>query len=448
MRRRQGRRRWRRRPSHTLVFVSTDGGAFGALGAARFAERSDRNDTVAVISLDAIGGFGAPRLLIAGDTARSPAAGLVRTAAIRVLEQSGSEPLRARALRQLLDLGFPFTLGEQGSFVARGIPSVTLTTVPDGPSEGFADTRLSGERLGELGRATQNLVGSLDAGLELTQGTSSYIYLGSRIIRGWAIELVLLTALLPFLIGVVDLFARCRRRRIPLAPAARSLRSRLLFWGYAGLLLFVAARLGAFPEGEPRPLPPDAGVYDPSPVFLGVIGTLLVIGWLLGRERLIPRRPATLEETLAGHTVALLALGLVALIVVATNPFSLVYLLPSLYAWLWLPQAHAARPATRGVLLALGLAGPLILILSFATRFDLGGDAPWYLMSLVAVGYVPWIAVLLGLVWLAVAAQLATLVSGRYAPYPDVKSRGPRAFARVITSRRNPPQEQRDAVER
>ena len=73
---------------------------------------------------------------------------------------------------------------------------------------------------------------------------------------------MLLTALLPFAIGAVDLFARCRRRRIPLAPAARSLRSRLLFWGYAGLLLFVAARLGAFPEGEPRPLPPDAGVYS------------------------------------------------------------------------------------------------------------------------------------------------------------------------------------------
>ncbi len=221
-----------------------------------------------MINLDAIGGFGAPRLLIAGDTARSPAAGLVRTAAIRVLEQSGDEPLRARAVRQLLDLGFPFTLGEQGPFVARGIPAVTLTTVPDGPSQGFADIRLSGERLGELGRATQNLVGSLDAGLELTQGTTSYVYLGSRIVRGWAIEFVLLTALLPFLIGVIDLFARCRRRRIALTPAARSLRTRLLFWGYAGLLLFVAARLGAFPAGEPRPLPPDAGVYEPSPIVL------------------------------------------------------------------------------------------------------------------------------------------------------------------------------------
>jgi len=412
-------------PSHTLVFVSTDGGAFGALGAARFAESSPYRDAVAVISLDAIGGFGAPRLLIAGDTARSPAATLVRTAAVRVLEQSGTEPLRASALRQLLDLGFPYTLGEQGPFVARGVPAVTLTTVPDGPSQGVADARLSGGRLGELGRATQNLVGSLDAGLELTQGTTSYVYLGTRIVRGWAIEFVLLTALLPFTIGAIDLFARCRRRGIALAPAARSLRSRLLFWGYAGLLLFVTARLGAFPDGEPRPLPPDAGVYDPSPIVLGVLGALLVAGWLAGREWLIPRQPATAEETLAGHTVALLALGLVALVVVATNPFSLVYLLPSLYAWLWLPQTHDSSVAVRGALLTLGLAGPLILTLSFATRFDLGGDAPWYLLALVAAGYVPWVAVLLGLVWLAVAAQLATLVSGRYAPFSSLRARDP-----------------------
>ena len=69
-------------------------------------------------------------------------------------------------------------------------------------------------------------------------------------------------------------------------------------------------------------------------------------------------------------------------------------------------------------MLALGFAGPLILVLSFATRFDLGADAPWYLLSLVANGYVPWVAVLLGLVWLAIAAQLAALVSGRYAAYP------------------------------
>jgi hypothetical protein len=416
------------RPSHTLVFVSTDGGAFGALGAARFADRSPyRADALAVVSLDAIAGVGPPRLLIAGDTARSPAAALVRTAAIRVLEQSGREPERPSALRQLLDLGFPFTFGEQGPFVARGIPAVTLTTVPDLPAQGFTDDPLDSARLGEIGRATQNLVGSLDAGLELAQGTASYVYLGARFVRGWTIQLVLMTALLPFAIGAIDLFARCRRRRIRLAPAARSLRTRLLFWGYGGLLLFVAARLGAFPEGEPRPLPAERGLYQPPAVVLGVLAVLLLAGWLVVRERLIPRRPVRAEEAIAGHAVALLALGLAALVVLATNPFSLIYLLPSLYAWLWLPQAHTAHPLVRLALVAVGFAGPLVLTFSFSARLHLGLDAPWYLLSLVGVGYVPWVTVALGLVWLAVGAQLAALAAGRYAPYSEARAGGPRA---------------------
>jgi hypothetical protein len=417
-------------PTHTLVFVSTDGGAFGALGAAHFAESSPyRANALAVISLDAIAGAGKSRLVIAGDTARSPSASLVRTAAVRVLEQTGQEPVRDSALRQLLDFGFPFTLSEQGPFVARGIPAVTLTTVPDSASEANTfDDRFDVQRLAELGRAAQNLIGSLDAGLELAQGTTSYVYLGTRIVRGWAIELVLLTALLPFLIGTIDLFARCRRRRIPLAPAARSLRGRLYFWAYAAALVFTASLLGAFPEGEARPLPPDPGLYDPSPAVLGLLGLLLLVGWLVSRERLIPRRQTRPEETLAGHTVALLGLGLIALLVVATNPFSLVYLLPSLYAWLWLPQAQSSGPLARAALLVLGFAGPLILLLSFSTRLALGMETPWYLLSLVSVGYVPWIVVALAFAWMAVAAQLTALAVGRYAPYSANRSRrnGPR----------------------
>jgi Peptidase family M28 len=435
-------------PSHTLVFVSTDGGAFGALGAARFAHGSPyRDDALAVLNLDAIAGAGTPRLLIAGDTARSPAATLVRTAAVRVREQTGSEPARDSAFRQLLTLGFPFTLGEQGPFVAAGTPAVTLTTLPDAPSDGFVDEPLRVDRLGELGRAAQSTIGSLDAGLELAQGTTSYVDLGGRIVRGWTIQLVLLTALLPFAIGAVDLFARCRRRRIALGPAARSLRGRIAFWAYGGVLLLVAARLGAFPEGEERPLPPATDAYTPSPVVLGLLGAFLLAGWLVARQPLIPRRPARSEEILAGYAVALLALGLTALVVVSTNPFALVYLLPSLYAWLWLPQVHAAATAARATLLALGFLGPLLLVLSFASRFDLGADAPAYLLSLVAVGYVPWIAVALGLVWLAVAAQLTALVSGRYAPYSNARRRGPRAPVRALLSRDRRRHAQPEALE-
>ena len=84
-----------------------------------------------------IAGPGRPRLLIAGDTARSPSASLVRTAAIRVLGRP-ARSLHSSALRQLLDLGFPFTLGEQGPFVARGIPALTLTTLPDSAAQADA----------------------------------------------------------------------------------------------------------------------------------------------------------------------------------------------------------------------------------------------------------------------------------------------------------------------
>ena len=45
------------RPAHTLVFLSTDGGAFGALGAVRFAKQLPFH-VVAVVNLRAIAGPG------------------------------------------------------------------------------------------------------------------------------------------------------------------------------------------------------------------------------------------------------------------------------------------------------------------------------------------------------------------------------------------------------
>ena len=135
---------------------------------------------------------------------------------------------------------------------------------------------------------------------------------------------------------------------------------------------------------------------------------------------------------------------MVALLVVASNPFSLVYLLPSLYAWLWLPQAHAASPLARAGLLVLGFAGPLLLLLSFSTRFALGYETPWYLLSLVAVGYTPWLAVALGLAWLGIAGQLAALAAGRYAPSPNGGRQQRRDGLRLV---RRATGEERDALE-
>ena len=79
-------------------------------------------------------------------------------------------------------------------------------------------------------KRTESILASLDGGIELAGGTAGHVYLGSRIIRGWAIELVLLTTLVPFLVGAIDLFARSRRRRLPLPGAWRALRTRFGVW--------------------------------------------------------------------------------------------------------------------------------------------------------------------------------------------------------------------------
>src|SRR5919204_407026 len=58
-------------PAHTIVFLSTDGGSFGGLGAAHFlAHAPERHDVIAAVNLDAIAGHAPARLQITGDTPR------------------------------------------------------------------------------------------------------------------------------------------------------------------------------------------------------------------------------------------------------------------------------------------------------------------------------------------------------------------------------------------
>jgi hypothetical protein len=425
-------------PSHTIVFLSTDGGAFGGLGAVRFLATSPyRERLAAAVNLVAIGGPDRLRIEIAADRPRSPDSTLVETAAARI-QRVGAQPRRTSAAGQLVDLAFPFSLYEQAPLIGHGIPAITLTTSGPRPPRPETDTldRLNDQRVGQAGRVAEALLGSLDEGVALARDTSSYIYLGPRIVQGWAVKLVLMTALLPFLLSTVDLFARCRRRRIPLAPALRSYRSRLAFWLSAGVLFAFFGLIGAWPKAGSHPPPLDTEIAGDWPVLaLGIFAVLGFLGWLVGRERLLPRRPVSAEEELAGQTTALLVLAVLALLTVATNAFALIFLLPSLHAWLWLPQVRSEAAWLRGTVLVAGLAGPAILLGSFAFRFDLGFDAPWYVLELVAIGYVPLPSVAIGLAWLAAAGQLTAVAAGRYAPYPDARERPPRGPIRVLVGR-------------
>jgi hypothetical protein len=257
---------------------------------------------------------------------------------------------------------------------------------------------------------------------------------------------VLIAALLPFLAAAVDLFARCRRRRIRVAPAFRAYRSRFAFWVWCGAVFAAFNALGAWPTGDARP-PSLRTVAWPGAALVGV-GVLVFLGWLVARDRIIPRRPITPEEVLAGHAAALLALGCVALLVVATNPFALVFILPSLHLWLWLPQVREAPRWVQALVLLAGFAGAALLLWSFGGRYGLGWDAPWYIAWLFALGYAPLAGLVITLGWLASAAQLTAIVSGRYAPYPPAAERPPRGPLREIVRRVVLAQRRRRAPER
>jgi hypothetical protein len=184
-----------------------------------------------------------------------------------------------------------------------------------------------------------------------------------------------------------------------------------------GVLVWLGALLGMFPTGAPLPLSPLTGLLESPPIGgLIVLGCAFVVVWLVARGRLTPALPPTAGERLTGLAVALAAVGVVAIVLAVTKPYALVFVLPSLYAWLWLPLER--RLWQRALLFALGLAGPVAAL--FVLGHELGVsivDATLYTVGLATVGYVPLGSVLLFLVWAAAAAQVGALAFGRYAPY-------------------------------
>ena len=174
----------RAQPQHTLVFLSADGGAFGGVGAARFAGHERfRNRILAAVVLDGLAGSRRPRLELAGDGSHSPAPALVQTAAARIVEQTRREPAQPSVLRQLVDLALPFGYGDQGPLLGAQISALRLTTADDtGKSDATDDPEALDEvRFTRLGRASHSLLASLDGGAELVRGSSPFLVLQDRV---------------------------------------------------------------------------------------------------------------------------------------------------------------------------------------------------------------------------------------------------------------------------
>ena len=192
--------------------------------------------------------------------------------------------------------------------------------------------------------------------------------------------------------------------------------------------------------------------------MIGVLALVFLsgLGWLVARPRLAPRGPVSATEELAGATAALLALAVVALLVVATNPFALIFLLPSLHAWLWLPHVRPRPIWTRLAVLAPASSGRFCSWPRSHCATGSGSTRPGISPSWPrpATSDCPRSAIAVG--WLAAAGQMTALTIGRYAPYPSARERPPRGPLReavrrmvltVRAARRQPPGSERKALE-
>ena len=209
--------------------------------------------------------------------------------------------------------------------------------------------------------------GWLDAGAELAPGTASYVYFGARVrAAAGRSSSCCSRRCLPFLVvsgrPVRALPppphpAAAGAAQLPQPRSASGSGSRSLFELFAllGVWPIGAAPCRCRPAQRRRPTGPCSALRRRWRSCVG-------LGWLVARARLVPRAAGLGDGGARGRRRPRCSRSrVVALLVVATNPFALIFLLPSLHAWLWLPHVRTARRSGRGwPCSAAGFLGPLL----------------------------------------------------------------------------------------
>ena len=401
-----------------IVLVSTDGGLTGGQGADELARTWPlANRIVGAIVLSSVGSPAGTRLslLLRSQAPRGTSPTLVSAARQQLVQASGLDPSLPGALDQITGYAVPYARTEQGPLLARGVPALTLSGgPPEGRRERFVD--LSARQLGQVGTAVANMVVELDVAPAIESGGAPDVFLGGRIIRGWLVQVALTALLAPVLACVLDLVARLRRRRLPLAPGMRALAWRASAWLVALVVLWILTLAPGrlISPTESVPLPGRTGVTTAG---LAITAGLALLYWrFVTRPRLAPVRPVSGGERTAGLAAGLVGMMGAALLLAATNPFALIIVLPAAHAWLWLAPAARAGRRAMGLVWLVGLVGPVLVVAELWIGQGLGAQALRALVAMTASGYLsPAVSVCLAL-FAAAGCQLATLVLGRYAP--------------------------------
>jgi hypothetical protein len=405
-----------------LVLVSTDGGRTGAQGAAAFGRTWGlRSRIVAAIVIDRVAApDGTPlRIVVRPDTPQGTSPTVYSTARDGLEAFYHAPALTPGLFDQLSGYAVPYTTREQGPLIARDIPAVTLTAGAAGDHLQLND--LDAAQLGRAGAATANIVAELNSAATIERGGEPALFLSGKVMRGWLAEVTVAMLLVPFVVCVLDVVARLRRRRVPIAPGIRALGWRFAAWFTVLVALWIEAVApgGLMPKFDSAPLRGQTGATTAG--MLLAAGAGLLVWRFGGRPRLVREGGVTGSDRTGGLAGALVGLLFAAVLLTAVDPFTLIILLPAVHLWLWIPAA--SRLGRRGMLAcyAAGFVGVIALVWELAGPQGLGSDAPRALVAMIAGGYLsPLVAVCMCLA-AASASQIGALVLGRYGPpHPPV----------------------------
>lgn len=405
---------------HSLVFLSTDGDAYGALGAREFVERHRTDDVLAVIALRRVANRDADGVDLDGwgPAGRVAPPWLWLTAPPAARRAAGLEAHLPGVATQALRLAMPTSAGSHAPFVAAGLPAVTLSA--SGPTPDPQDDTLDGvapEVLGRVGRTAESMILAIDASVDDRTGSGGTIFLQrQRTLPGGSLQLLLLGLFVPLAAVAVDQFARCRRARVRLAPAWVRAALHYAPWLAVIGIVYLANLLNLLPRSPGAVIPPESKLAaDPRYLRVLLLLTALVAAYgytTMVERRLVRRVPVDRRATLFVANAGLL---LIAFVVFLVNPYSLLLVAPAAVLW------PLARPGhwVRSILpVYLGLSAIVVSLVFYAVRLDLGADVWWYFFLLLENRTVPATATLVGASFLAVAGMLAHSLHGADAP-PD-----------------------------
>ena len=428
---------------HRSVVLASTSGTQGTAGAIRLAANlAGPVDAVLVLGDLASTHLQQPIVLPWSTRQAVAPTGLRNTVAAALAAQSSLSNSFTGLGGQFAHLAFPFTLGQQAPFGARGIPAVELSLSGEQGPAADAPT-MNADQLTAVGRAVLTTISALDSGRTLPP-PSAYVLLGGKVVPGWAISLFVLSLMIPVLMTTIDGVARARRRgHIIWRSLTVVLAAAVPFVLLVGLVLL--ARLsGILPVAPPGPVAAGAIPLSGGGVALLVVMALVLLGGsagVLALARRLPTRTRTSRRPLEGRASdgalagLLVVMCAITFVIWLSNPFAAFLLVPALHLWLWAvsPDVRVPLPL-RLVLIAIGIAPAVLVVVYYANELGYGPiNVVWEMILLIAghgvsiVAAVEW-SVVLGCLLSALTLSVLATRSLRTQPTP-VTVRGPVTYA-------------------